>query len=826
MKPGKIKSHHPVLTQSDILSLEIRDKQRLKRLQALYEMGQTVTSSLNLETVFQQVLEQVVSVVHATGASILLPDAEGLSFAAACGEGAEKLVGQHVPLEGSVAGRVFQNGKALLISDAIVSQSVHHSSAKSISQQVGSLLAAPLLLQNRVLGVMEAVHIEPRRFGEADLQLLETAASWAAIAISNARQHEAVKQQLLEKNKLHLARQAADAASLAKSEFLANMSHEIRTPLNAILGFTYLALKSEANPQQSDYLSKIQASAYALLGTIEGILKLSKLEAVQIEIESAPFRLDKVLNNVLNLMKAKAYEKGLDLALDLSAAAPVALVGDALQLRDLLVSLIGNAVKFTEKGGVSISVEPVNFENGAVTLAFAIRDTGIGIAPEQLEDLFQPFHQMDNSRTRKYGGVGLGLAISKRLVDMMGGQIEVGSLPGAGATFTLKLPFLLQLEHSKSQVAPAILGKLRVLVVEDDPEACTIYENMLHGMKFAVSFLNSELGALAELERAIRNGEQPYDLIILDWTTPDMDTLDIVRRIKTDPLLPQAPAMIVTTPPGREELLHQVEELQVDGSLIKPLTSSMLLDAIQDIFWLRNSQDERFSLPDTATVQTGFAPETHILLVEDNDINRMMVRTFLSNVGLKVLDARDGYAAVQMAIQNASKLSAILMDIALPVMNGYEAARQIKSHPDCQHIPIIAMTANAMTGDREKSLAAGMKAHLTKPVNVQELLATLSYWILGKPDLASEPLPASEEIFGTPHLSGDAEFEALRSRLLELKSLLEQHDVEALALAEQIQKPSGDGILKNQLQQLQVLLRRYDFGAALEQVNQFLQVRG
>jgi two-component system sensor histidine kinase/response regulator len=699
------------------------DKRRLNQLKALNRMGQSVTSSLNLETVFQQVLLQIVRVVHATGASILLPGVDALVFAAACGKGSETLLNQGVPLENSVAGRVFLTGRAVVVSDAVTSKRVYRASSQLTGQQVGSLLAVPLRVENQILGVMEAVHTRQHKFGDDDLRLLETAASWASIAISNARQHADLERRLQEKNEMELARRAAEAANRAKSEFLANISHEIRTPMNAIVGFSHLALKTEPNPKQQDYLIKIQSSAYSLLGILEDILNFSRLETNRLEIEAAPFHLDQLLHTISEGMVAKAEEKGIEMRVAIAPDVPVVLIGDALRLRDVLVHLVDNAVKFTDCGSVLFNVETVKYQDQVVTLRFIIRDTGIGISPQQMAHLFQPFDQADSSTTRKFGGAGLGLAISKRLVDLMGGSIDVESMPSVGSTFRLEIPFVMQPEPPKHQVMPAISGKLRILVVDDDSAACMLFENILRSMKFAVSIVDSGLAALAELERAVEENEQAYDLVIMDWKAAGIGGMETARNIKTDPRLPQPPAIVITTAQGSQDLLHQVEELKLEGLLVKPLSSSLLLDTIQDIFRKRGSQDPRFSTPaQPKEIQTAIPTGKWVLLVEDNEVTRLLTREILENAGISVLEAKDGKEAMGMAEKNAAQLNAVLMDVAMPSMNGYEATRYIRRIPACKDLPIIAMTANAMNGDREKSLAAGMNDHITKPVEPQELL--------------------------------------------------------------------------------------------------------
>jgi signal transduction histidine kinase/CheY-like chemotaxis protein len=782
---------------------ESTENRPLNQLQALYEMGQTVTSSLNLDTVLQSVLTQIVSVVRATGASILVPEADSLIFAAACGQGAETLINQCVPLEGSVAGMVFHTGKAVVISDAVTSKRVYRASEQLTGQQVGSLLAVPLRIEDQFLGVMEAVHTQQHKFGDDDLQLFETAASWASMAISNARQHADVKRQLLERNEMELARRAAEATSRAKSEFLANMSHEIRTPMNAIIGFNHLALKSEKDPKQVSYLTKIQTSAYALLEILEDILNYSKLETGRLEIEETPFDLDKVLINIFTLSEAKANEKGLELHLRMEPNLPAKLIGDPLRLKDILINLLDNAVKFTDRGEIQISVDTVCYQDQIVTVRFIVSDSGIGMDDRQMASLFQPFVQADSSTTRKYGGTGLGLAICKRLLDLMGGSIQVKSKLSVGSSFIITIPLFLQPETSKRQIMPAILGKLRVLVADDDMVSRMLFENMLRGMKFAVSVVDTGVSAIVELERASEAGEQPYDLLILDWKAAGMDNLEIVKNIKTDQCLPQPPAIILTTTYGSQELFHVAENSPIDGFLVKPVNSSLLLDTIQDIFWQRHSQgDETAQLSLYEARHNYDLAGTFVLLVDDNEINRIVARNIMQQAGIFVTEAGNGQEAVEIVTENQLAFNAILMDMAMPVMNGYEAAQRIRSSPAGKDIPIIAMTANNTVEDRDKSREAGIDDYIPKPVSPQELLTILDAWV---------PTDSDRKV--------GFELEPL---FTELRALLKQHDTEAVLVLDIIRGQAQLCKLQKQLEKLQRLVQSYDFDGAVRFLDRLL----
>ncbi len=526
-------------------------------------------------------------------------------------------------------------------------------------------------------------------------------------------------------------KEIADKANHAKSEFLANMSHEIRTPMNAIIGMNYLIKKTVLNGKQFDYVSKMELASKNLLRIIDDILDFSKIEAGKLTLEYTEIFLEELISNLADTLNVKLQKKkDIELITNIDPSIPPIILGDTVRLRQVLLNLADNAIKFTESGEVRISARIASFKEQGVVIRFAVKDSGIGMTTAQQETIFNPFQQADLSTTRKFGGTGLGLAISKKIVEMMDGVLSLKSSPDVGSEFSFnaffQLPQNKEYETSQGLSNINMPRGLKVLLVDDSENARIVLHDMLASFGFYVLVANSAREAIDIFEREL-NATVPISLMIVDWRMPGMDGLQLVRELK-DKNITKAPTVLMVTAYGLEAVKEAANNKLVDGYLLKPINPSALFDALTNVFRLGpiNTLDanEHQDMLDDFRLKLANAK---VLIVEDNDINLEVAQELLAEIGIITDSARNGIEAVEKV--KLHTYDAILMDIQMPEMDGLTATRIIREEIHNQKLPILAMTAHAMKGEYEKSIAAGMNDHITKPIDPTILYTTLSNYV-------------------------------------------------------------------------------------------------
>lgn len=664
-------------------------------------------------------------------------------------------------------GSIFKDGT--LVGNYTLALSREHFSSKDTSflwqsvllilvNLVSVLIINHILLKRLFINRINEFSDEVRRFVESDYELPERpepAQEFETFIEVLTHMETQVRTHIAE---LSQEKIKAEGANRLKSEFLANMSHEIRTPMNAIIGMSHLALQTTESEKRTDYLKNVSRSAASLLRIINDILDFSKIEAGKLDFEIVDFRLEELMESLLNLVGLNAEEKGLELMFDVGVDVPLALVGDPLRLGQILTNLCNNAIKFTDSGGeIVVKVELVNETARNAALRFSVRDTGIGIEEEQLTHVFEAFSQGDASTTRKHGGTGLGLAISRQLVGIMKGHLRLHSAPGQGSTF------FFTIELGKQEVQPEALyqhqrklGMVKVLVVDDNETSREILSHVLQNLHVEVDLAESGFGAIERIKKEDKT--VPYELLLMDWRMPGLDGVETARRIQQDPEISHNPNVIMISAYSRQEMQKVARGVNLAGLLTKPITPSSLLNAILVALGHEAIETRHKAISeDEISVAVNALRGSRVLVVEDNDINQELALDLLTSCGIEVDCAENGAEALEML--RLAHYDGVLMDCQMPVMDGYEATRKIREQGQFKTLPIIAMTANAMNADKVKALGSGMDDHIAKPIHPEVMLTTMANWI--KP--SGRQMPAedskfdrikSEESPGLPDLPG------------------------------------------------------------------------
>ena len=700
----------------------------VEELQALGEVSQAVSSTLDLETVLATIVGRAVELSGGYSGIVYEFDEITQSFHARAThqitpEHLEAVRATPIRLGEGAVGRAGVTREPVEVANILDGQLVAPQTRGLLAREgMGSLVAVPLVREDRLLGGLVIVRRERGAFSREAVTMLQTFAAQSVLAIQNARLFR----------DLVAAQREAETANEAKSAFLATMSHEIRTPMNAVIGMSGLLLNTELTDEQREYAEIVRSSGDALLTVINDVLDFSKIEAGRMDLEAQPFDLREGVEAALDLVAARAAEKGLDLAYLISDSTPAAIIGDVTRLRQILLNLLSNAVKFTEAGEVVLSVRAKSLDapGPVYELTFSVRDTGIGIPRDRIDRLFESFSQIDASTARKYGGTGLGLAISKRLAEMMGGAISVESRVGHGSEFrfTVRAPSAEGAVPPRRELRgtqPSLDGK-RVLVVDDNETNRRILGAYLDAWGMAVQMTGLPRAALAWIQAG-----EPFDVGILDMHMPEMDGVALARAIREHRTAATLPLLLFTSL-GRREA--GAESVGFSAHLTKPIKPSQVFDALAGVLAGQPTRVEKRA-PSRLELDPEMAHHhpLRILLAEDNVVNQKLVLRLLEQMGYRADLAANGLEAIAAIERQPYDL--VFMDVQMPEMDGFEASREItRRWPGDRRPRIVAMTANAMQGDRELCLAAGMDDYMSKPIRMEELVAALERSAAREPD--------------------------------------------------------------------------------------------
>ena len=704
--------------------LPVTEKERLERLRN-YKVLDTPS-----EAAFDRITRVVAETIGVPIALVSLVDEDRQWFKAKYGLDAEE-----TPRDVAFCAHAILDDKVFVVEDALKDQRFADNPLVTGGPSVRFYAGAPLITSDgHNIGTLCAIDHAPRQISEDHKLLLE---DLATLVIDEMELRDALRKAVKE-------REAAELAERAKSQFLASMSHEIRTPLNAIIGLTELVLKTELNEQQEGHLFRVSLAGKNLLGLINDILDFSKIEAGKLEIETVDFEINDVLANLASVVSAKSEENQTELLINIDSSTPPAMRGDPLRIGQVLINLVGNAVKFTKSGDVTISVGAEHDQDGLGWLVLSVKDTGIGMSAAQCEDLFKPFTQADQSITREYGGTGLGLSISKQLVDLMGGTIWAESAEGKGSTFSFRLPLVVaKSTRTRREVFGIDPRTIRILIVDDNEAARELLKMALDKMRFEVETAKSGMEAIDKVSLASADGRS-FDLLLVDWKMPEMDGVETIRKIRQIKTAGQLQTIFMVSVLEVDEIIGDLEKLDVAHFLQKPINTSFLFDKMMEVF---NDDggvalSKRVPLADVPSAKA-LNQDAILLLVEDNELNQMVATGVLENGGYTVELAENGKEAVELLRERGEEYFAtILMDIQMPEMDGLTATKIIRKDLGFSRIPILAMTAHALSEERDRCLEAGMNDHLTKPIDARALISKLDNWVNWTSDsqpISSEP---------------------------------------------------------------------------------------